>query len=125
MELVKSAELIIGPQRDVVAFGLDHGDDAGELQKKIGACISKKREQGYEVLVMCDLLGGTPCNVTAANLIQQDFACITGVNLPMLIEAIDSREDDSIALDELAVLCNEAGKRGILNIDRKKFGGNK
>ncbi|WHH60517.1 PTS sugar transporter subunit IIA [Petroclostridium sp. X23] len=112
-ELVKTSELIIGKQEKVAVYGLNHGDDVGELLKKVGDAI-QEMDDGSGVLVLTDLFGGSPSNVTAANMKRYKFESITGVNLPMLIEALNSRE--CCELSELVNLCIDAGINGIKNL---------
>ena len=61
------------------------------------------------VLVFVDLYGGTPCNVTAANINREvdgktpNIECLSGVNLPMLIEALGMR--GALSLQEIKDHC--------------------
>ncbi len=112
-ELLKSAELIIGEQKNVKTLSLNHGDNVEELY----SCVNKQIEQlddGEGVLVLTDLFGGSPSNVTAANMKETYFESLTGVNLPMLIEALDSRVNYS--LKDLASKVYKAGIDGIKDI---------
>ena len=72
-------------------------------------------DQGNGVLVLADLFGGSPFNATASNMKNLKFKCLTGMNLPMLLEALISKEDGD--LKELTVKCDEAGKEGIIKIE--------
>ena len=96
-ELLKSAELIIGKQDNVKTLGLNHGDNVEELCDRVCESI-KELDSGDGVLVFTDLFGGSPSNVVARNMEHLNFYSLTGVNLPMLIEALDSR--DNIELEE-------------------------
>ena len=112
-ELIKTSELIIGKQEKVLSLNLNHGDSVENLLKLVGEGV-EKLEDGSGVLVLTDLFGGSPSNVTAANIKKHKFESVTGVNLPMFIEALCSREHCN--LDELVDLCIEAGKMGIKNL---------
>ena len=75
------------------------------------------------------MFGGTPSNVIAANLKKYDFKCISGMNLPMLLDALLLRDDDSLEIEQLAEQCLKTGKEGIIDIkkmisekNRKKLG---
>ncbi len=113
LELLKSAELIVGKQENVEALSLNHGDDVEELYNNVKKSI-KKLDKGEGVLVFTDLFGGSPSNVTAANMKDSKFESVSGVNLPMLIEALDSRT--SCNLEELAGKVIQIGVDGIKNI---------
>ncbi|AJH01656.1 PTS mannose transporter subunit IIAB [Clostridium beijerinckii] len=112
-EILKSAELIVGKQDKILTLGLHHGDSVEVLGDKVKESI-KLLEDGQGVLVLVDLLGGSPYNVVALNsnkISDVKFKCITGVNLPMLLEAITMRE--AYELEELTVNCMEAGATGV------------
>lgn len=112
-EILKSAELIIGKQEKILTLGLQHGDSIDVLGDKVEESI-KFLESDQGVLVLVDLFGGSPYNVVALNsnkIGNINFRCISGVNLPMLLEAISMRE--SYDLDELTEHCMEAGSIGI------------
>ncbi|RKL63642.1 PTS mannose transporter subunit IIAB [Thermoanaerobacteraceae bacterium SP2] len=113
-ELLRSAELIVGKQEKVLCLGLNHGDDIYQLKENVKHSI-KELDTGKGVLVLTDLFGGSPSNVAAANLKDLKFKSLTGVNLPMLIEALISRQDHD--LSEIVKLCYDAGVQGIKNIE--------
>ena len=50
-------------------------------------------DQGDGVLVLTDMFGGTPTNIAAQLARPRRTAVLTGVNLPMLLRAINYRED--------------------------------
>ena len=119
IELVKSSELIIGHQEKIDALSLNHGDDINELEQKV-AKKSVELDDGSGVLVMVDLLGGSPCNVTGKNIKGSDnIECLTGVNLPMLIEAIASRENNS--LKDLVNIAKDSSLQGIKDLRSLMF----
>lgn len=113
-EIIKTSELIIGKQDKVLSLNLNHGDSVETLARLVGEHV-EKLEDGSGVLVLTDLFGGSPSNVTAANIKKYKFESITGVNLPMLIEALCSREQ--YELDKLVELCIQAGKMGIQSLN--------
>lgn len=57
------------------------------MEKKIQAL-----DTGDGVLVLADMLGGTPCN-QSAYFIQNSATVITGLNLPMLLTVMAAREN--------------------------------
>ncbi|EDS72464.1 PTS sugar transporter subunit IIA [Anaerofustis stercorihominis] len=119
-ELIKSSELIIGHQQKIDSLSLNHGDDINELQKHVLNKIEILND-GDGVIVMVDLLGGSPCNVTGKIIKEtNNVECLTGVNLPMLIEAISSREN--LNLKELTDISKNSSKEGINNLKMLMFG---
>lgn len=119
--LVNSVELIMGATQGLTAVGLLPQDSFETFSRSISKVLkSKYNEDG--VLIMADLFGGTPCNVSALSInkeVDKDLPkmeCISGVNLPMVIEAISMR--DSLPLGELKDYCMDAGRNGIRDIKR-------
>lgn len=112
-ELLRSAELIVGPFEQAEALTLQHGDDVQELRKQVAERI-RALDQGDGVLVLIDLFGGSPSNIAAANMRDSDFQCLTGINMAMLVEALEFREECGLA--ELAKRCREAGREGIRDL---------
>ena len=70
--------------------------------------------QGQETLILIDLFGGTPYNVAARQVLKKNVECVTGANLPMLLELMMSRDDGSLA--ELAASIAQAGQESVKNL---------
>jgi PTS system mannose-specific IIA component len=121
--LLLTAEMIMGKQDNIRFLALPYDKDINELQKEIADCIVEL-DQGSGVIVFTDLFGGSPNNSVAMNLRDRQFAALTGVNLPMLVECLSLRE--FTPLDELAVQVREAGISGIKDLNEViKKGGEK
>lgn len=58
-------ELVFGRQEKLEALTLNHGDDVEELTRQVKE-KAKELDDGDGGLVLVDLLGGSPCNVTAS-----------------------------------------------------------
>ena len=63
---------------------------------------------------MIDLFGGTPYSVAARQVLKESVECVTGANLPMLLELIMSRDDSSLA--DLAETIARAGRESVKNL---------
>lgn len=90
IELKKSAEMIMGEQEDVQALGLVPGQSVDDLEAQAFEIIQKNAEEGVHTVVMCDLMGGSPSNVSIRCLGKAECDVLLGVNMPMLIGAIQS-----------------------------------
>lgn len=115
-ELLNSAELIVGKQQNVMSLGLFHGDNIEYLRENSLKAI-KELDEGDGVLVFVDLYGGSPSNAMALNLkvlMNSKVECITGVNLPMLLEALTNRS--IMPLEELKKHCIEIGHASIKDL---------
>ena len=109
-ELIKAVELIKGSPKGVLHLAMDQTKGAEELKKEIAAAI-KKLDQGQGVLILTDLFGGTPSNISLSFLKQGKVEVLTGVNLPMLLKLSEMRED--ISLKDFAVSIKEYGMKNI------------
>ncbi|HBT49503.1 MAG: PTS system fructose subfamily IIA component [Caldanaerobacter subterraneus] len=115
-ELLNSAELIVGKQQNVMSLGLFYGDNIECLRQDILKAV-EELDKGEGVLVFVDLYGGSPSNAMALNLnelMNSKIECITGVNLPMLLEALTNRS--IMPLEELKKHCMEIGYASIKDL---------
>ena len=98
-ELVNSAAMVFGEAEDVHAVTFMPGEGPEDLIRKYEAIMA---EAGIsdDVLFLVDLFGGSPYNAAirvAAPTARADV--LSGVNLPMLLELLDSRDDKSTVAD--------------------------
>jgi len=105
-ELVNAARTIHGELPGIVAVPLGWGDDAVTATSAIGRAIAGI---GGDTLVLTDMFGGTPTNLSLPYLSAQ-VEIVTGVNLPMIIKAATLREGP---LEEVARAVRDQGKGAI------------
>ena len=111
-QLIKSAEMIAGEAENVYSVTLQPGDDPAAFGQKVDAVMEEIGDQ--ETLILIDIFSGTPYNVTARQVLKDQVECITGANLPMLIEAMLSREDTTVS--ELAESISNVGADSVKNL---------
>jgi PTS system mannose-specific IIA component len=109
-EFIRSAELICGQMPHLVPVSIDTRRSVEELREEIAKAI-KSVDTGKGVLILTDMFGGTPSNMSLAFLSENRVEVITGLNLPMLIKISNCRQGRS--LQELAKMVKEAGQRNI------------
>jgi mannose PTS system EIIA component len=109
-ELIKAAELIRGSMKGIIPISIDQTKGVEDLKKEISAAI-KKLDQGQGVLILTDLFGGTPSNISLSFMKEGKVEVITGVNLPMLLKLPDARE--GISLKEFAQNIKDYGIKNI------------
>jgi mannose PTS system EIIA component len=109
-EFVRSAEMICGPLPGLATVSIETNKSVEELRKVIAAAI-KNVDVGDGVLILTDMFGGTPSNMSLAFLQDGRVEVLTGLNLPMLIKISNCREGRT--LKELAKMVKEAGQRHI------------
>lgn len=114
--IVDAAELITGPVSQVKTLSLRREDNVNDLNDAFVAAL-REVDTGDGVLVLTDLLGGSPCNVASMNLREKSYRVLSGVNLPMFIEALSSR-DSAGSPEELQAACLEAATEGVKNINQ-------
>ncbi len=70
-------------------------------------------DDGSGVLVLTDMIGSTPSNIASCIGQEGHTSVVTGINLPMLLRALNHRD---LALDELAEKIMTGARNAILNI---------
>jgi len=110
-ELLSAARIITGSQLEnfrTVSINID--DNPDQVRDKLLAAVKEvKTADGTVILV--DMFGGTPSNLSLSLLSRGTIEIITGVNLPMIIEAASSSRTANLA--ELIGLLTASGQRGI------------
>jgi PTS system mannose-specific IIA component len=109
-EFIRSAELICGKLPNLVTVSIDTRKGVEELRRGIAEAI-KRVDVGEGVLILTDMFGGTPSNMSLAFLSEGRVEVLTGLNLPMLIKISNCRQGRS--LKELAKMVKEAGQKNI------------
>lgn len=113
--LLATAEMICGPLSDISPVGLGPGDSPDTYADALRSAIGR---DGRRVLVLCDLLGGTPFNVASAIARRSPrVVCLAGANLAMTIEAALASGDLDDALVERLL---EAGRTAIVETERHR-----
>lgn len=101
--LLSAVELIAGKQEKVKTIGLYHGDGIDEFGDKVKNAY-EELDDGDGVMIFVDILGGSPSNVVMKLMAEKSgVMAIAGVNMPMLVEAVMSREGNT--LEELCNSC--------------------
>ncbi|MBX7100998.1 MAG: PTS sugar transporter subunit IIA [Myxococcaceae bacterium] len=112
-ELLATARQIVGPVDNVATCQVEPGASAEALRSQVCAAVQAV-EQGDGVIVLADLLGGSPCTQSLTLCSQQKLEVLTGVNLPMLLKASSLRLQQ-VPLAELANQLAAYGQKNIAN----------
>ena len=111
-KFVDAATQIAGKESDhIVAVTIDHQKDVQAINQDIANAI-KQVNHDDGVLILTDMFGGTPCNMSLPFLKEGKVEVITGLNLPMLIEVIDSKHNGQ-SLSEFAQSLLTLGQKNI------------
>ena len=110
--LVETATTIITKKPEsVVSISLDLAEPVDKLRKKVSTSI-KSVDSNKGILILTDMFGGTPSNLSYTFLEEGRIEVISGVNLPVLLKAINIREKD-MDLQQMAKTIETYGKKSI------------
>ena len=108
--LVSATEHVMGPQDYLIPvdFNAEHCREScrPELQAAIERCT-----ECDGVILLTDMLGGSPANLCVSVMEKHRVEVISGVNLPMLLKLISIRRSANI--DEALLHAQEAGRKYI------------
>lgn len=108
----QSGSMIFGEQANVKPCILKPSEGPQDIRKKMEDAIASFDQQD-EILFLVDLWGGTPFNqASALKDGHESWAIVTGLNLPMLIEAYASRMSMDTA-HEIAMHIAKTAKEGV------------
>ena len=110
-ELLMSAQMIIGPVINARAVSITHDSSMEVIRDAIAEAVAEVGKDDQGVIIVTDMFGGTPANVSMTFLEPQSVEVITGVNLPMILKFFNSQE--SLGLDELAGILKSYGQQSI------------
>ncbi len=109
--LIDAAEFILGSRPELLtSVSIDINESAEKLRKKIIDGI-KQVDRNQGVLILTDMFGGTPSNLSYSFLEEGRIEVISGVNLPILIKAVGLRKD--MELSKMALHLADFGKTSI------------
>ncbi|CAD7484764.1 PTS sugar transporter subunit IIA [Lacticaseibacillus paracasei] len=118
--LLKSLEMIAGPQKNLQALQLHEGESPDDYRSQVDQLLSSLNG---ETMVFIDLKGGTPYNTAAFLKQKYEFNLISGMNMPILISVVTSRTETA-TLQDLTQVALDPQNTGVELIDLKN-GGNK
>jgi PTS system mannose-specific IIA component len=108
-ELLNAAEMIVGPLEKVAAVAVNGTDTVNDIRDAMAKAIQDVSGSG--VIVMTDMFGGTPSNMSLSFLQDGEVEVLTGMNLPMLIKFASDRK--RLAVSDLAAQLKECGRESI------------
>ena len=107
-EFLQALRLIVPDAPPMRSVSVDPKQPVDEMRKAIADCL-RAADTGEGVLVLTDMFGGTPTNLSLAFLSPQ-VELVTGVNLPMLIKLSQLRDGE---LREVARQVRDRGRESI------------
>ena len=103
--LLSALVQIAGPQEQMVAVSSDADHDAADNREenkmdesaRLIARACEQVDQGSGVLILTDVFGGTPANLSMRQLVPGKIEVVSGVNIPMLVKLSGDRKHMSLS----------------------------
>ncbi|MDX1822803.1 MAG: PTS sugar transporter subunit IIA [Paracoccaceae bacterium] len=89
-EYLAAVEHVVGQQRGILAISIEADHDRGQKQQEIMEAADAV-DTGSGVVVVTDMFGGSPSNLSLRACAPEDRRILYGANLPMLIKLAKSR----------------------------------
>ncbi|MDR3203556.1 MAG: PTS sugar transporter subunit IIA [Deltaproteobacteria bacterium] len=112
LELLKTAELIVGGQSKCSTVSIEISLNPDFLRQLVETAI-KAQDEGQGVLILTDMFGGTPSNISLSFLEEERVEVLTGANLPMLLRVLQLRVKPERTLSELALDSRDYSRKAI------------
>ena len=109
-EMLQALRLIVPDTPPFQAVGIEPKQSVDEMRSAIARALAAA-DTGDGVLILTDMFGGTPSNISLSFLEEHRVEVVTGINLPMLIKLATLSEDKPV--EELATFVKEYGRRNI------------
>jgi mannose PTS system EIIA component len=109
-ELLAAAQTVVGELNHIAAVSIGWNDDVETAKEEISKAI-KKVSAGNGVLLLTDMFGGTPTNISAMFMADGQVEIVTGVNLPMVMKIASQHKE--MSLQEMASEVEAQGKQSI------------
>ncbi len=111
--LIQCATHVLGQRPEQLeSLDLSSCDEPGEMLERAKAQIARL-DQGKGVLILTDVYGATPCNTVCQLIKYEHVEAVAGVNLPMLLKALNYRNETLALLVRKAV---QGGQGGVMYI---------
>jgi mannose PTS system EIIA component len=115
-ELLDAAMKILGiSETEAVSVCVDWTTESSAAKEQIRKALRKIMEDHGQVLILTDLFGGTPTNLSMTFYQAGSVEILTGANLPMVIKALISLSEEP-SLTDLVALLKEKGQSAIVSV---------
>ena len=109
-EMVAALEHVVGPQPKIATVCIGPDDDMERRRLDILSSVERV-DDGSGVVVLTDMFGGTPSNLSISVMNRPMVEVLAGINLPMLVKLAKVRSEYPLA--ESVVQAQEAGRKYI------------
>lgn len=108
-EYLSAVEHVVGPQSGIAAVAIEDDHDRAAKTAEIQAAANAV-DDGNGVVVVTDLFGGSPSNLSLPACAVRDRTILYGANLPMLVKLAKSRH---LPVVDAVAFAKEAGRKYI------------
>jgi mannose PTS system EIIA component len=112
-EYLSAVEHVVGKQDAMRAIAIEDDHDRKAKQAEICAAANAV-DMGQGVVVVTDMFGGSPSNLSLMACVGSDRRIVYGANLPMLIKLAKSRD---LTVPEAVAAALDAGRKYINSLD--------
>lgn len=112
-EYLSAVEHVVGKQTEIRTIAIENDCDRTNKQGEIRAAADEV-DNGDGVVVVTDMFGGSPSNLSLGACCKKDRKILYGANLPMLVKLVKSRHKP---FDEAVSAALIAGRKYIDCID--------
>ncbi len=109
-EFVAAMEHVVGPQEQVATVDIGPEDDMEVRRADIVTAVENV-DSGEGVILLTDMFGGTPSNLSISVMDRENTEVIAGINLPMLIKLASARQNGGLV--DAVTSAREAGRKYI------------
>ena len=89
---LECAQMLMGKQENIHIISVLIDSNIDMLRQEMQSSYSQLN-QGNGVIILVDIMGGTPCNLASELLISHnDVLLFCGFNIPVLLEVLNNRE---------------------------------
>lgn len=108
--LVETSALIVGHRKNIASVSVNASDDVEKVRRLIEKAVEKVKGPAGTILLV-DMFGGTPSNISLSFLSDEGIEVVTGVNLPMLTKLANLGPD--LELADAAAMLRDYGRQHI------------
>ena len=110
VEFRAALEHVVGQQNQIETITIGPDDDVEQRRRDIIEAV-KSADSGDGVVILTDMFGGTPSNLSISVMNRPNVEVLAGINLPMLVKLAKVRAE--CPLEKSVAAAQEAGKKYI------------
>ncbi len=114
--IVDSVSMVAGKAEQLETVSLKPGQSPQTFQNQLKESL-ERLDTGMGVLVLVDLLGGTPFNTIGALSKDYPVGIVTGMNMATLISVVLQREEET-TLEQMMEIAEKSAHDGITTLKR-------